>query len=98
MRIDEMWKIVEEAGDTSECIEFPECAHHISGYVLVRTWGRGQVARAHRLVLERKLGRLIRLGYEACHRCDNKGCLNPSHIYEGTRSENRQDIFRRKRV
>jgi hypothetical protein len=30
-------------------------------------------------------------GKEACHKCDNKLCVRPSHIFIGSRSDNEQD-------
>ena len=30
----------------------------------------------------------------ACHRCDNRLCVNPDHIYDGSHSENLRDAFR----
>lgn len=30
-------------------------------------------------------------GKEACHKCDNKLCVRPSHIFIGTRSDNERD-------
>jgi HNH endonuclease len=47
--------------------------------------------RLHRLVLERKLGRPIRPGFHALHHCDNKRCVNPDHLYEGTHKDNMRD-------
>ena len=30
-------------------------------------------------------------GQEACHKCDNKLCVRPSHIFIGSRSDNERD-------
>jgi hypothetical protein len=45
----------------------------------------------HRVVLERKLGRL--LGPEECtlHSCDNRRCCNPAHLSVGSRLDNNRD-------
>jgi hypothetical protein len=48
-----------------------------------------------RLVLERKLGRAIRPGFFALHKCDLPPCMNEEHIYEGTHSDNRRDLWER---
>jgi hypothetical protein len=53
--------------------------------------------RAHRAALVRKLGRPIRRGYMALHTCDNPPCVEPDHLYEGTRADNDRDARERRR-
>jgi hypothetical protein len=47
--------------------------------------------RAHRVELERKLGRPISPGLEALHTCDAPSCCNPAHLYEGSQTQNMAD-------
>ena len=52
---------------------------------------------AHRLSLAEKLGRPIAPGMDACHTCDVRACVNPAHLYEGTRKQNMADCTARGR-
>ena len=36
-------------------------------------------------------------GKEACHNCDNKLCVRPSHIFIGSRSDNMKDMVSKSR-
>lgn len=51
----------------------------------------------HRESLEGKLGRPIRPGMGALHHCDTNACHEPEHLYEGTNTDNMQDMLSRGR-
>lgn len=58
------------------------------GYGVVG-WRR-KTALAHRVAWELKNGP-IPLGLYACHKCDVRSCINPSHMFLGTHKDNADD-------
>lgn len=40
----------------------------------------------------------IKSGAMICHRCDNKRCVNPEHLYAGDASSNMKDAYERGRL
>lgn len=52
--------------------------------------------RAHRLSYAVSVGP-IPDGAVVCHRCDNPSCIEPSHLFIGTHTENMLDMARKER-
>lgn len=52
--------------------------------------GTRRTASAHRLSFEVFNG-AIPDGHEICHKCDNRKCINPEHLFSGVRQDNVND-------
>lgn len=57
----------------------------------------GKVTGAHRLSWVEANKREIPSGMDICHKCDVKTCVNPAHLFLGTRKENLADMTRKGR-
>ena len=73
-----------------------------TGPVGLNGYGRTQRDRhpmlAHRFSLEIDLRRPLAPGMLACHHCDNRVCVNPRHLYEGSAFDNARDAKARRRA
>ena len=60
--------------------------------------GYGAFKLSHRIISAHRLSYRIFYGEDAgqmlvCHKCDNKRCINPEHLFLGTYSDNLKDSY-----
>ena len=78
--------------NTENCIVMPFRATE-TGYIQVRY--KGKIIGAHRLSLALFLGN-FELN-EVLHNCDIRACVNPTHLRNGSHSDNMKDMVARNR-
>ncbi|MGA7809655.1 HNH endonuclease signature motif containing protein [Bradyrhizobium sp.] len=57
----------------------------------------GRMARAHREAFKAAKGEPPP-GLDVCHRCDVRCCVNPDHLFPGTRTDNMRDCANKGRI
>lgn len=85
---------VEVGLDPDNCWHWTGAIDPQTGYGRIGLGGRDKGIRgAHQVSFEIHDG-FLPDGHEICHTCNHRWCVNPLHLYAGTRSDNVQDMIR----
>lgn len=83
----------EKVNKTETCHEWTSCIMP-NGYGQFSKDGKAQYA--HRVAYEMENGK-IEDGLYVLHKCDNRKCVNPEHLFLGTFNDNMNDMTAKKR-
>jgi len=88
------WDKVDKKGD-DECWNW-KAFKNKQGYGKMGV-GAGHCVNAHRFSWVIHVGKIPE-GLFVCHKCDNTSCVNPKHLFIGTRQDNINDMVLKKRA
>lgn len=97
-RVAEFWSKVRLT--VAGCMEFTGAQRNSQGYGVIEA--KGRTSKSHRRVLAHRAAYAMTWGRcpaDKCllHSCDNKACVNPTHLRPGTQKENMADVIARGR-
>lgn len=95
--VDERFWAKVDKRDPKQCWEWTGAIANGYGRFGITTAGRTVAVTASRLAWELTNGPIPKTMW-VLHRCDNKSCVNPAHLYLGDRADNTDDAVTRGRI
>lgn len=85
--------------DSDGCWEWPGSRNPNTGYGQLSSWEDGKriLLTAHRVAYRAFKGEIAE-GMQVLHRCDNRPCFNPEHLFLGTQLANMRDMISKGRA
>lgn len=93
MPLEERLLFMSEVNPTTGCREWTR-SKSSAGYGWIQILGKPRIA--HRVAYELWVGHIPN-GLFVCHTCDNRACIEPSHLFVGTNQDNIDDMDKKGR-